>query len=93
MTPGECEYDRHTFLMGKSHKTLCALGVREIWTTCRDWGRCTFEGRKVPTVTEDDLEECETEPEIDEQERTNANVCEQERMFANKSEPEQMTLF
>lgn len=42
MTPGECPHELSLVEMGRSRKTLCDVRGREIWTTCRDWGRCTL---------------------------------------------------
>lgn len=52
--PGQCPYDLHSFVMGKSTKTLCGWRGREIWTTCQDWGKCTFQKSQMSLFDEDD---------------------------------------
>lgn len=82
MTPGACEYELRTVQMGKSTKSCCGLRGGEMWTTCRDWGRCTLE-RYVPVIpdaSEEEPEECEPEPACSETERTEAKQSESEQL-------------
>lgn len=45
--PGYCDHERavvSTNDRGGNLKSLCSITGSEIWTNCREWGRCTFRG-------------------------------------------------
>lgn len=39
-TPGECEFEQKTF----NTKSCCLFRGREIWTNCREWEHCIWDG-------------------------------------------------
>lgn len=38
--PESCSYERKRW----HGKTLCSFRGREIWTNCREWGKCVWKG-------------------------------------------------
>lgn len=87
MTPGECPYELKTIRVGKQ-KTCCSLKGGEIWTECREWGKCNWDGYDV--VPPDG---CDDEPDDSEPEPIEANVSESKPRKAKRSDTEQMRLF